>query len=55
LSILAMFMSFILACWLMYEPSLERLGMGTVFAFFSYLMVNIKERKQNERPEGPGA
>lgn len=55
LSILAMFMSFILACWLMYEPSLERLGMGTVFAFFSYLMVNIRERKHNERPEGPGA
>jgi hypothetical protein len=52
LTILALFMSFILACWAMYDPTLERVGMGTAFSLFSYLMVKVKE-KTDERPERP--
>jgi small-conductance mechanosensitive channel len=45
LTILALVMSFALACWTMVDPMLERLGMSAFFAMFSYLLVRLKERK----------
>jgi hypothetical protein len=51
MAILSLSMSFVLACWTMYDPTLERLGMSAFFAMFSYLIVKIKE-KSDARPEG---
>jgi hypothetical protein len=51
MAILGLTMSFILACWTMSDPTLERLGMSAFFAMFSYLIVKIKE-KNDVRPEG---
>lgn len=51
MAILGLTMSFILACWTMSDPTLERLGMSAFFAMFSYLIVKIKE-KSDVRPEG---
>lgn len=48
MAILGLTMSFILACWTMYDPTIERLGMSAFFAMFSYLIVRVKERKIDE-------
>ncbi|CAB4151472.1 hypothetical protein UFOVP938_27 [uncultured Caudovirales phage] len=50
LTILGLTMSFVLACWTMTEPTMERLGMSAFFALFAYMIVKI-ERKQDARPE----
>jgi hypothetical protein len=51
LTIIALSMSFGLACWTMWWPTYERLGMSAFFALFSYLMVKTKE-KHDARSEG---
>ena len=51
LTIVALSMSFGLACWTMWWPTYERLGMSAFFALFSYLMVKTKE-KHDARSEG---
>ena len=51
LSILALGLSFSLACWTMWDPRWERLGTMAFFSIFSYLLINIKERNTNERHE----
>ena len=51
LVILAMSLSFSLACWTMWDPKLERLGTMVFFSIFSYLVINVKERNRNEKPE----
>ena len=48
LIILALTLSFSLSCWAMYDPRYERLGVMAFFCFFSYLVVNTKERVKNE-------
>lgn len=48
LSILAMFMSFLLAAWAMYEPLWERMAMAGFFAVCIYLPCISWERKRNE-------
>ena len=50
LTILGLTMSFVLACWTMTEPTMERLGMSAFFALFAYMIEKI-ERKQDARPE----
>jgi RsiW-degrading membrane proteinase PrsW (M82 family) len=51
LSILALGLSFSLACWTMWDPRWERLGTMAFFSIFSYLLINIKERNTNEKHE----
>ena len=51
LTIVALYMSFGLACWTMWWPTYERLGMSAFFALFSYLMVKTKE-KHDARSDG---
>ena len=51
LSVLALGLSFSLACWTMWDPKWERLGTMAFFSIFSYLLINIKERTTNERHE----
>jgi hypothetical protein len=48
LTILAMVMSFLLACWAMYLPSWERMAMAGFFAVFIYLPCINWERKKRE-------
>jgi hypothetical protein len=48
LTILAMVMSFLLACWAMYLPSWERMAMAGFFAVFIYLPCISWERKKHE-------
>jgi hypothetical protein len=52
LVILALGLSFSLACWTMYFPIWERMGTMAFFSIFSYLIINIKERNQHEKHEG---
>jgi len=51
LVILALGLSFSLACWTMYFPTWERMGTMAFFSIFSYLVINIKERNQHEGHE----
>jgi hypothetical protein len=51
LVIIALVLSFSLACWTMYEPQLERLGTMAFFSIFSYLVINVKERNKHEKSE----
>jgi hypothetical protein len=46
--ILALALSFSLACWTMYEPTVERLGTMVFFCLFSYLLLNTRKREPNE-------
>jgi hypothetical protein len=48
LTILAMGMSFLLACWAMLEPTYERMGMAGFFAVCVYLPCINWERKKHE-------
>ena len=48
LVILTLALSFTLSCWAMWDPKYERLGVMAFFCFFSYLVVNTKERVRNE-------
>jgi len=49
LIILALGLSFGLACWVCYEPAWERLVVMAFFSIFSYLCINIKEGSQNAK------
>jgi hypothetical protein len=51
LVILALFLSFGLACWVMYAPGWERLATMAFFSIFSYLCINIKERIQDGKAQ----
>jgi len=51
LVILALALSFSLACWTMYDPQLERLGTMAFFSIFSYLLLNTRKRETNESTE----
>ncbi len=51
LTILSLLMTFVLSCWTMSTPTLERLGMSAFFALFSYLIVRKKERKEDARSQ----
>jgi hypothetical protein len=46
LVILALALSFSLACWSMYDPIWERLATMAFFSIFSYLVINIRERNK---------
>jgi hypothetical protein len=48
LTILAMVMSFLLACWAMLEPTYERMGMAGFFAVCIYLPCINWERNKHE-------
>jgi hypothetical protein len=48
LVILALGLSFSLACWTMTEPRWERLGTMVFFSIFSYLIINSKVKNNNE-------
>jgi len=51
LVILALGLSFSLACWTMTTPSLERLGTMAFFSIFSYLIINSKVKNNSEVPK----
>jgi hypothetical protein len=51
LVILALGLSFGLACWVMYAPGWERLATMAFFAIFSYLIINVKERNSNGKDQ----
>ena len=51
LVILAMGLSFGLACWVMYAPGWERLATMAFFAIFSYLIINVKERNSDGKAQ----
>jgi hypothetical protein len=51
LVILSLFLSFGLACWVMYAPGWERLTTMAFFSIFSYLCINIKERIQDGKAQ----
>jgi len=46
LTILGLTMTFALACWVMHEPTPERLGMAVGFAVFSWLMTNKRSNNK---------
>jgi hypothetical protein len=48
LVILALGLSFSLACWTMYFPTWERMGTMAFFSIFSYAILNTKRRESNE-------
>lgn len=48
LTFLALFFSFVLACWTMVMPTWERMAMSGFFAVFIYLPCIIMERKKDE-------
>ncbi len=51
LTVLALFMTFALACWAMSDPEYARMGVGGFFAIFVFVPCLFKERKRNESPE----
>lgn len=51
LAVIALLLSFGLACWSMYDPTWERLATMAFFSVFSYLLINSRKRETNEKPE----
>jgi hypothetical protein len=49
ITILALSMSCGLACWVMWGPQWDRVATLGIFVLFSYLVIQTKERKNNER------
>lgn len=49
LVILALGLSFSLACWTMYFPTWERMGTMAFFSIFSYAILNSRKRETNEK------
>jgi hypothetical protein len=49
ITFLALAMSFGLACWAMWGPTIERLVMAGFFAVFVFLPALIKERKSEDQ------
>jgi len=48
ITILALVASSVMCGWTMWNPMWERVVTLAIFVVFSYLIVNVKERKQNE-------
>jgi len=48
ITILALLASSVMCGWTMWNPMWERVVTLAIFVVFSYLIVNVKERKQNE-------
>ncbi|NBT36456.1 MAG: hypothetical protein EBT03_13135 [Betaproteobacteria bacterium] len=48
LTILSLLMTFGLTCWVMAEPSYERMAMAGFFALVVFLPTAIRERKKSE-------
>ena len=48
ITILALIASSVMCGWTMWNPMWERVVTLAIFVVFSYLIVNVKERKQNE-------
>ena len=48
ITILALIASSVMCGWTMWDPMWERVVTLAIFVVFSYLIVNVKERKQNE-------
>jgi hypothetical protein len=53
ITILALLTSFGLGCWTMWNPMWERVSTLAIFVLFSYLLVRVKERNSDARPERP--
>ena len=51
LVIIALGLSFSLACWTMYIPTLERLGTMAFFCVFSFALIHMKDSTKNEKSE----
>jgi hypothetical protein len=49
LVIVALGLSFSLACWTMYIPTWERLGTLSFFCVFSYALLTIKDKKYDRK------
>jgi TRAP-type C4-dicarboxylate transport system permease small subunit len=49
ITILALLTSFGLGCWTMWDPKWERVTTLAIFVIFSYLLVKVEERKNDER------
>jgi len=47
-SILAMFMTFALSCWAMYEPTWERMAMAGAFGLAVFIP-SLRERKRDRK------
>ena len=48
ITILALLASSVMCGWTMWNPMWERVVTLAIFVVFSYLIVNVTERKQNE-------
>ena len=48
ITILALLASSVMCGWTMWNPMWERVVTLAIFVVFSYLIVHVKERKQNE-------
>jgi len=48
ITIMALVAASIMCGWTMWNPMWERVVTLAIFVVFSYLIVNVKERKQNE-------
>ena len=48
ITILALIASSVMCGWTMWNPMWERVVTLAIFVVFSYLIVNVTERKQNE-------
>lgn len=51
LTILSLFMTFALTCWVMYQPTWERQATAAFFAVFVFIPCIVKERKSNDQAE----
>jgi hypothetical protein len=51
ITILALLTSFGLGCWVMWEPTWERVTTLAIYVIFSYLLVRIKEKKHGNDSE----
>lgn len=52
LVVLAMSMTFGLACWSMWGPSVERVVTLAIFCVLAYLLTRARKEKQREDDEG---
>ena len=53
LTLLALWMTFGMACWAMYDPTYQRLGMAGFFALSVFLPALAKERSREVQTNRP--
>ena len=53
ITILALIASSVMCGWAMWGPMWERVSALAIFVLFSYLLVRVKERNSDARPERP--